>query len=227
MNKNKVTITVELNDLSSEKKTGELASFFSGLATSLQTAGFTRTFTNEVKGYETMASADAVWQKRVEESEKALREAVPPDFNDEVKIGKFTYRRQMRSGKESFVKLGGARPAFMNKDAFWSKTKNRELKRTYLKYAKLPKAADKRRKKPVKNRRRKKRTPEELKKLQSLIIKHIDKGQGPTMEELSVEMGKSTADLTLPMKKLVEGGWVRASGHTRSTSYFRTRKKWS
>lgn len=224
MNKNKVTITVELNDLSSEKKTGELASFFTGLAASMKATDVeVRTFTNEGKGYKTMADSDAANHRAVEESEKALRDCVPPDFTEEVKVGKFIYRRIMRKGKESFIKLGGKRPTFINKDAFSAKTNGKKLKRTYTKAKPKPPKA----KKAKPNMRRKRRTPEQIKKIQGLIVDDLSAGHGPTKEELAVALNKNMLDLNAPMKKLIEGNWVRTSGHTRATRYFLTRKKWS
>jgi len=65
-----------------------------------------------------------------------------------------------------------------------------------------------------------KRTADELEKLQSDFLSFVHKNPGLRIEQINKELGSSTKDLALPIRKLVADGSLKVKGKKRSTTYF-------
>ncbi|MEZ4367732.1 MAG: hypothetical protein R2939_15865 [Kofleriaceae bacterium] len=65
-----------------------------------------------------------------------------------------------------------------------------------------------------------KRSPAELVQLQDRMIEFIGKHPGLRIEQINRELGTNTADLALPLRKLVADGVLRTEGSRRATKYF-------
>lgn len=73
-----------------------------------------------------------------------------------------------------------------------------------------------------------KRTAEELEQLADAFVEFVSKNPGLRIEQINKQLGTSTKDLALPIRKLLADGVVKAKGKKRSTAYFPgegTRKK--
>jgi hypothetical protein len=75
-----------------------------------------------------------------------------------------------------------------------------------------------------------KRSPEELDKLSDTFIEFVRSNPGLRIEQINKELGTTTKDLALPIRKLLADGEIKAKGQKRSTTYFaseggRKRKK--
>lgn len=70
-----------------------------------------------------------------------------------------------------------------------------------------------------------KRTSVELERISDTIIDWITKHPGTRIEEMNKELGTSTRDLALPMRKLVADGVLTTKGARRATKYFVSGKK--
>lgn len=70
-----------------------------------------------------------------------------------------------------------------------------------------------------------KRTADELEKLQSDFLAFVHKNPGLRIEQINKELGSSTKDLALPIRKLVADGSLKVKGKKRSTTYFPGSKK--
>jgi hypothetical protein len=73
-----------------------------------------------------------------------------------------------------------------------------------------------------------KRTAEELEQLADAFVEFVSKNPGLRIEQINKQLGTTTKDLALPIRKLLEDGVVKAKGKKRSTAYFPgegTRKK--
>ena len=73
-----------------------------------------------------------------------------------------------------------------------------------------------------------KRTAEELEQLADAFVEFVTKNPGLRIEQINKQLGTSTKDLALPIRKLLSDGVVKAKGKKRSTAYFPgegTRKK--
>jgi hypothetical protein len=70
-----------------------------------------------------------------------------------------------------------------------------------------------------------KRDPEALDALQSQLHGFIAKHPGLRIEQINTEMGTSTKDLALPIRKLIAAKEIRVEGQKRATKYFAGGKK--
>jgi hypothetical protein len=65
-----------------------------------------------------------------------------------------------------------------------------------------------------------KRTSDELSTMADAFMAYITEHPGQRMENIAKELGYSTQELTLPVKKLVSTGKIRVEGQKRATSYY-------
>lgn len=65
-----------------------------------------------------------------------------------------------------------------------------------------------------------KRTSDELGTMADAFMAYITEHPGQRMENIAKELGYSTQELTLPVKKLLSTGKIRVEGQKRATSYF-------
>jgi hypothetical protein len=65
-----------------------------------------------------------------------------------------------------------------------------------------------------------KRDPAELDKLGEAFVAFVTKKPGLRIEQINAELGTSTKDLALPIKKLLAAKAIRTEGAKRSTKYF-------
>jgi ElaB/YqjD/DUF883 family membrane-anchored ribosome-binding protein len=71
-------------------------------------------------------------------------------------------------------------------------------------------------------RRRKgeKRAPGEIDQTVEAVQSYVQKNPGQGVEQMGRELGKTTKDLALPIKKLIAAGTIRTEGHKRATPHF-------
>lgn len=67
-----------------------------------------------------------------------------------------------------------------------------------------------------------KRTRRELERTTAALERYIRTTPGRRMEELSSDLGLSSRELALPVRRLLEAGRIRTEGHKRATRYFPT-----
>src|SRR5262245_38953462 len=72
-------------------------------------------------------------------------------------------------------------------------------------FAKLPKGA--------------KRPADELAKVRDTVLEYVTANPGKRVEHMKAALGLETRELSLPIKKLIAEGSIRAEGHKRSTTY--------
>lgn len=65
-----------------------------------------------------------------------------------------------------------------------------------------------------------KRSPMAIEKLTRELQAHIDRYPGNGIEGLARQLGCASRELSLPIKKLIAGGAIRAEGVARATKYF-------
>ena len=65
-----------------------------------------------------------------------------------------------------------------------------------------------------------KRAPEELEKIQASVFQYIKANPGTRIEPMGKALELKTADMALPVKKLIAAGQVRTEGERRSTKYY-------
>jgi hypothetical protein len=65
-----------------------------------------------------------------------------------------------------------------------------------------------------------KRNAAELEKIAGAVHDYLGQHGGLRIEELARGMGKSTKELSLPIRKLLAARQIRAKGHKRATQYF-------
>ena len=65
-----------------------------------------------------------------------------------------------------------------------------------------------------------KRTSNELDKLQDDFLSFVGKNPGMRIEQINKQLGTTTKDLALPIRKLIADGSLKAKGKKRSTTYF-------
>lgn len=65
-----------------------------------------------------------------------------------------------------------------------------------------------------------KRPQNEIEKTKDRVHEFIQRNPGLRIEQINKELGTSTRDLSLPLKKLISDGQIRSEGEKRSTQYF-------
>jgi hypothetical protein len=69
-----------------------------------------------------------------------------------------------------------------------------------------------------------KRTAADLEALSSKFASFVKSNPGLRIEQINKELGTTTKDLALPIRKLISEGMIKAKGKKRSTTYFPGRK---
>lgn len=69
-----------------------------------------------------------------------------------------------------------------------------------------------------------KRTSADLEALSGKFASFVKANPGLRIEQINKELGTTTKDLALPIRKLISEGVVKAKGKKRSTTYFAGRK---
>jgi hypothetical protein len=70
-----------------------------------------------------------------------------------------------------------------------------------------------------------KRTAEDLEKLSEQFASFVKANPGLRIEQINKQLGTTTKDLALPIRKLISEGVISAKGQKRSTTYFAGKKK--
>lgn len=65
-----------------------------------------------------------------------------------------------------------------------------------------------------------KRTSDELDDLSDQLIEFVEKNPGLRIEQINKQLGTTTKDLALPIRKLLADGALKSKGQKRSTAYF-------
>ncbi|MGE0402011.1 MAG: hypothetical protein AB7T06_35235 [Kofleriaceae bacterium] len=65
-----------------------------------------------------------------------------------------------------------------------------------------------------------KRTGEELEKLSDEFLAFVAKNPGLRIEQINKQLGTTTKDLALPIRKMIADGTLKVKGKKRSTAYF-------
>ena len=65
-----------------------------------------------------------------------------------------------------------------------------------------------------------KRTSDELDQLAEAFVSFVRNNPGLRIEQINKQLGSSTKDLALPIRKLIADGTVNTKGKKRSTTYF-------
>jgi hypothetical protein len=65
-----------------------------------------------------------------------------------------------------------------------------------------------------------KRTSDEIERLAESFHGYVAKHPGMRIEQINKELGTTTKDLALPIRKLIADGAVKTKGAKRSTTYF-------
>ena len=69
-----------------------------------------------------------------------------------------------------------------------------------------------------------KRTAADLEALSQRFASYVKANPGLRIEQINKELGTSTKDLALPIRKLISEGQISAKGKKRSTTYFAGKK---
>jgi hypothetical protein len=69
-----------------------------------------------------------------------------------------------------------------------------------------------------------KRTAADLEALSQRFAAYVKSNPGLRIEQINKELGTSTKDLALPIRKLISEGMISAKGKKRSTTYFPGKK---
>jgi hypothetical protein len=70
-----------------------------------------------------------------------------------------------------------------------------------------------------------KRTANELDKMADAFYAFVSKHPGLRIEQINKQLGTTTKDLALPIRKLIADGELKTKGEKRSTTYFAGEKK--
>jgi len=70
-----------------------------------------------------------------------------------------------------------------------------------------------------------KRTADELDKLSEDFVEFVKANPGLRIEQINKQLGTTTKDLALPIRKLISEGQISAKGQKRSTTYFPGKRK--
>jgi len=65
-----------------------------------------------------------------------------------------------------------------------------------------------------------KRPPDEIETLKGSVFQHITNNPGQRIEQINKDLGTTTRELSLPLKKLISEGAVRTEGEKRATTYY-------
>ncbi len=65
-----------------------------------------------------------------------------------------------------------------------------------------------------------KRSSNELEKMQDSFLAFVTKNPGMRIEQINKQLGTTTKDLALPIRKLIADGSLKVKGKKRSTQYF-------
>jgi predicted HTH transcriptional regulator len=65
-----------------------------------------------------------------------------------------------------------------------------------------------------------KRTSDELEKMADSFVAYVQKHPGLRIEQINKQLGTTTKDLALPIRKLIAEGALKTKGEKRSTTYF-------
>ena len=65
-----------------------------------------------------------------------------------------------------------------------------------------------------------KRSSSQLDRLQSRVMEFVTANPGMRIEQINKELGTSTRDLQLPIRKLIASGALKSKGEKRATTYF-------
>jgi hypothetical protein len=65
-----------------------------------------------------------------------------------------------------------------------------------------------------------KRSSSQLDRLQSRVMEFVTANPGMRIEQINKELGTSTRDLQLPIRKLIAAGSLKSKGEKRATTYF-------
>lgn len=65
-----------------------------------------------------------------------------------------------------------------------------------------------------------KRSSGQLDRLQSRVMEFVTANPGMRIEQINKELGTSTRDLQLPIRKLIANGSLKSKGEKRATTYF-------
>ena len=65
-----------------------------------------------------------------------------------------------------------------------------------------------------------KRTADELDQLAEAFVSFVRANPGLRIEQINKQLGSSTKDLALPIRKLIADGTINTKGKKRSTTYF-------
>jgi len=65
-----------------------------------------------------------------------------------------------------------------------------------------------------------KRTASDLEQISSGFVTFVSKHPGLRIEQINKELGTTTKDLALPIRKLISDGVIKTKGKKRSTTYF-------
>ncbi len=69
-----------------------------------------------------------------------------------------------------------------------------------------------------------KRSPEDLESLSETFASFVKGNPGLRIEQINKQLGTTTKDLALPIRKLISDGVVTTKGQKRSTTYFAGKK---
>ncbi len=70
-----------------------------------------------------------------------------------------------------------------------------------------------------------KRTSADLEALSERFAAFVKANPGMRIEQINKQLGTTTKDLALPIRKLISEGQISAKGQKRSTTYFAGKKK--
>lgn len=65
-----------------------------------------------------------------------------------------------------------------------------------------------------------KRDPSELESIADQFVEFVHKNPGLRIEQINTQLGTTTKDLALPIRKLTAEGTIKTKGKKRSTAYF-------
>lgn len=70
-----------------------------------------------------------------------------------------------------------------------------------------------------------KRDADQLQQLQGRVLEYVAAKPGMRIEQINKDLGTSTRDLQLPIRKLVASGELKTKGEKRATTYFAGARK--